>query len=151
MHLGILLVKDLANTYVCWWCCTRSCNHPISKVLHQIGSWGIFIYHGWGCNSQFDCSLALWQVVHHGWKEPLRNQRLEYPPPPLWEDFFQELSLTGTGFWCLPLLGLFLGCDRQSSAATSEPAPTSPPWRMNSKWSGNSFLLGSSSLVNHGG
>jgi hypothetical protein len=34
----------------------------------------------------------------------------------------------------------------------SEPAPTSaPPWRMNGKCSGNSFLLGFSSLANHGG
>jgi hypothetical protein len=33
----------------------------------------------------------------------------------------------------------------------SEPAPTSAPWRMDGKWSGNSFLLGSSSLANHGG
>ncbi len=33
----------------------------------------------------------------------------------------------------------------------SEPAPTSTPWRMNDKWSGNNFLLGSSSLANHGG
>jgi hypothetical protein len=32
-----------------------------------------------------------------------------------------------------------------------EPAPTSAPWRMNDKWSGNNFLLGSSSLANHGG
>jgi len=33
----------------------------------------------------------------------------------------------------------------------SEPVPTSAPWRMDGKWSGNSFLLGSSSLANHGG
>jgi hypothetical protein len=33
----------------------------------------------------------------------------------------------------------------------SEREPTSAPWRMNSKWSGISFLLGSSSLANHGG
>jgi hypothetical protein len=31
------------------------------------------------------------------------------------------------------------------------PAPTSSWWKMDGKWSGNSFLLGSSSLVNHGG
>jgi hypothetical protein len=30
-------------------------------------------------------------------------------------------------------------------------ALTSPQWRMNGKWSGNSFLLGFSSLANHGG
>jgi hypothetical protein len=34
----------------------------------------------------------------------------------------------------------------------SEPAPTTTaPWRMDGKWSGNNFLLGSSSLANHGG
>jgi hypothetical protein len=33
----------------------------------------------------------------------------------------------------------------------SEPAPISPPWRMDDKWSKNSFLLGSSSLATHGG
>jgi hypothetical protein len=33
----------------------------------------------------------------------------------------------------------------------NEPAPTNAPWRMDGKWSGNSFLLGSSSLANHGG
>jgi hypothetical protein len=33
----------------------------------------------------------------------------------------------------------------------SEPAPTSAPWRMNDKWPGNNFLLGSSSVPNHGG
>jgi hypothetical protein len=33
----------------------------------------------------------------------------------------------------------------------SEPAPTCALWRMNDKWSGNSFLLGFSSLANHGG
>jgi hypothetical protein len=32
-----------------------------------------------------------------------------------------------------------------------EPATTSAPWRMNGKWSRNSFLLGFSSLANHGG
>jgi hypothetical protein len=32
-----------------------------------------------------------------------------------------------------------------------EPAPTSTPWKMDDKWSGDSFLLGSSSLANHGG
>jgi hypothetical protein len=29
--------------------------------------------------------------------------------------------------------------------------PTCAPWRMNDKWTGNSFLLGFSSLANHGG
>jgi hypothetical protein len=38
--------------------------------------------------------------------------------------------------------------DRQDRQDHSEPAPTR---RMNGKWSGNSFLLGSSSLANHGG
>jgi hypothetical protein len=33
----------------------------------------------------------------------------------------------------------------------NEPALTNAPWRMDGKWSGNSFLLGSSSLANHGG
>jgi hypothetical protein len=33
----------------------------------------------------------------------------------------------------------------------NEPAPISAPWRMNDKWSRNYFLLGLSSLVNHGG
>jgi hypothetical protein len=33
----------------------------------------------------------------------------------------------------------------------SETAPTSAPSRMDDMWSGNSFLLGSSSLSNHGG
>jgi hypothetical protein len=33
----------------------------------------------------------------------------------------------------------------------SERAPSSAPWRMDDKWSGNSFLLGSSSVGNHGG
>jgi hypothetical protein len=33
----------------------------------------------------------------------------------------------------------------------SEPAPTSALSRMDDIWSGNSFLLGSSSLANHGG
>ncbi len=33
----------------------------------------------------------------------------------------------------------------------SEPASTRAPWRMDGKWSRNSFLLGSSSLANHGG
>jgi hypothetical protein len=33
----------------------------------------------------------------------------------------------------------------------SESAPTSTASRMDGKWSGNSFLLGSSSLANHGG
>ncbi len=42
-----------------------------------------------------------------------------------------------------PSSSLFLG--------HSELAPTSAPWRMNGKWWGNSFLLGSSSLANHGG
>jgi hypothetical protein len=31
------------------------------------------------------------------------------------------------------------------------PTPSAPPWRMNEKCSGNSFLLGFSSLANHGG
>jgi len=31
------------------------------------------------------------------------------------------------------------------------PLPTSAPWKMNDKWSRNSFLLGFSSLANHGG
>jgi hypothetical protein len=38
-----------------------------------------------------------------------------------------------------------------SSLGHSEPAPTSAPSRMDDMWSGNSFLLGSSSLANHGG
>jgi hypothetical protein len=38
----------------------------------------------------------------------------------------------------------------QSCQARREPVPTSGPWRMDGKWSGNSFLLGSSSLANHG-
>jgi hypothetical protein len=33
----------------------------------------------------------------------------------------------------------------------SESAPANAPWRMMGKWSGNNFLLGSSSLANHGG
>jgi hypothetical protein len=33
----------------------------------------------------------------------------------------------------------------------NEPAPTGAPGRMDGKWSGNSFLLGASSLANHGG
>jgi hypothetical protein len=33
----------------------------------------------------------------------------------------------------------------------SEPAPASALSRMDDMWSGNSFLLGSSSLANHGG
>jgi hypothetical protein len=37
------------------------------------------------------------------------------------------------------------------SMGHNEPAPTSAPWRMDGKWSGNSFLLGFSSLANHGG
>jgi hypothetical protein len=32
----------------------------------------------------------------------------------------------------------------------NEPHPPVHQWRMNGKWSGNSFLLGSSSLANHG-
>jgi hypothetical protein len=32
----------------------------------------------------------------------------------------------------------------------NEPAPTSTPWRMNGEWWGNNFLLGPSSLANHG-
>jgi hypothetical protein len=41
--------------------------------------------------------------------------------------------------------------DRQDWQGHSEPAPTSAPWKMNGQLSGNSFLLGSSSLANHGG
>jgi hypothetical protein len=33
----------------------------------------------------------------------------------------------------------------------SEPTPTSAPWKMNDKWPWNSFLLGFTSLANHGG
>ncbi len=36
-------------------------------------------------------------------------------------------------------------------AGHSEPEPTSTPWKMDGKWSGNSFLLGPSSITNHGG
>jgi hypothetical protein len=32
-----------------------------------------------------------------------------------------------------------------------EPTLTGAPWRMDGKWFGNNFLLGSSSLANHGG
>jgi hypothetical protein len=39
----------------------------------------------------------------------------------------------------------------QLSGGHSAPAPTSALRRMDGKWSGNSFLLGSSSLANHGG
>jgi hypothetical protein len=33
----------------------------------------------------------------------------------------------------------------------SKPLPTSALWRMDGKWSQNNFLLGFSSLANHGG
>jgi hypothetical protein len=39
---------------------------------------------------------------------------------------------------------------KSRTSGHSESAPTSAPWRMNGKWSGNNFLLGSSSLANHG-
>jgi hypothetical protein len=38
-----------------------------------------------------------------------------------------------------------------STGCHSEPAPTNTPSRMDEMWAGNSFLLGSSSLANHGG
>jgi hypothetical protein len=56
-------------------------------------------------------SLALWQVVHHGWKQPLRNQRPEYPTP-FEKIFSKSFSPTGTGFWCLILLELYLGVNQ---------------------------------------
>jgi hypothetical protein len=34
MHLGILLVKDLANTYVCWWVGVA----PELQITHFQGS-----------------------------------------------------------------------------------------------------------------
>jgi hypothetical protein len=48
MHLGILLVKDLAIPMFVGGEDAPELQSPISKVLHQIGSWGIFIHHGWG-------------------------------------------------------------------------------------------------------
>jgi len=45
----------------------------------------------------------------------------------------------------------FVGFIPRTFLGHSEPAPTSAPSRMDDMWSGNSFLLGSSSLANHGG
>jgi hypothetical protein len=50
-----------------------------------------------------------------------------------------------------PLVILHSEDNPQNIKGHSEPAHTSAPWRMNGKWSGNNFLLGSSSLANHGG
>ncbi len=40
---------------------------------------------------------------------------------------------------------------KKKNPAPHWPASTSTPWRMDGNWSGDSFLLGSSSLANHGG
>jgi hypothetical protein len=53
-------------------------------------------------------------------------------------------------------LGFNNGCQipvhNLHQAGHIEPAPTTnAPLKMDGKWSGNSFLLGSSSITNHGG
>jgi hypothetical protein len=110
-----------------------------------------------GCNSQCDCSLALWQDVHHGWKQPLRNlgflvfTKKGAASWKAWVCPLRKFFPTAFPYWNWVLVSTFIrafpGCDRMPSAVTVN---QHPPWRMNSKWSGNSFLLGSSSLVNHG-